>query len=158
MAHPHCNLDKQVQTYTQNIQYLLLSTATIVTRKRLNVTSTRVFPVLQEPTYVTPRATKLVQSRVTTKYRARQKGRKCKWITAHRASANQIQEATAAEPVKAVIGQVFASKYDTTVSRCNTRRSRLETLAKQINYRCGGGDVGCRNSNNQLPDFKFRVA
>ena len=86
--------------------------------------------------YVTPRATKLVQSRETTTYRARQKGRKCKWITAHRASANQIQEAAAAEPVKAVIGQVFGSKYGTNVSRCNTRRSRLDILANRRNNRC----------------------
>jgi hypothetical protein len=38
MAHAHCTMDTfRLQAYTQNTSYLLLSTATMVARKRLNV-------------------------------------------------------------------------------------------------------------------------
>ena len=127
-----------------------ISTTTIVTRTRLNVILYVYF--LSYRNLPTPRATKLVQHRLTTTYRARQKGRKCKWITAHRASANHIQEATAAEPVKVVIGQVFGSKYGTDVSRCNIGRSRLETLAKQRNNRWEEG--GCRLPKQSTAEFQ----
>jgi hypothetical protein len=37
IAHSHCMLDNRLQTHPQNIYYLLLSTATVVARTRLNV-------------------------------------------------------------------------------------------------------------------------
>jgi hypothetical protein len=37
-AHAHCMLDNQGYRHSQNMQYVLLSTVTIVTRTRLNVT------------------------------------------------------------------------------------------------------------------------
>jgi hypothetical protein len=38
MAHAHCMLDIYAYKYTHNMKYLLLSAASMVARKRLNVT------------------------------------------------------------------------------------------------------------------------